>query len=44
MMQLIPAINNAWKTKQNEIQNTIAQIKDYLKTNLGLYKENGMKK
>ena len=36
MMQLIPAINNAWKTKQNEIQNTIAQIKDYLKkTNSG---------
>ena len=31
MLQLIPAINNAWNTKQNEIQNTINQIKDYLK-------------
>ena len=31
MLELIPAINNAWNTKQNEIQNTINQIKDYLK-------------
>ena len=34
MLQLIPALNNAWNTKQNEIKNTITQIKDYLdKTN-----------
>ncbi|MAV70792.1 MAG: thioredoxin domain-containing protein [Candidatus Marinimicrobia bacterium] len=40
MLQLIPAINNAWKNKQNEIQNTINQINDYLiKTNSGIIQE-----
>ena len=44
MLQLIPAINNAWKNKQNEIQNTINHINDYLiKQITVLLKKNWMK-